>query len=130
MGKILLLLCAALLVTGCTLQNTEQTLEAEQTATSLQTIQGTWTSTDDANSTVEFIGRTKIDYYEDQAVTQAEFKLYELSPDSSTPQENDDGAHLVVGNGDDMFEYTIVELTDSILTLTYLARGNTLSYQR
>jgi hypothetical protein len=82
----------------------------------LDLLQGEWWSLDDTNSTIVFDGNKKIDYYFATKMSEGDFEVV------------DD--HLTVGAGDDVFEYQIVSLSDNLLTLTYLPRGNTLKYQR
>ena len=94
------------------------TIEISEISDNSSLIQGKWISIDDQNSTIEFKDKTKIDFYAGEKMTQGVFKL----------EENDQ--HLIVTVDEDIFEYTIVELSDNILTLTYLSRGNTLKYQR
>jgi len=81
-------------------------------------IKGKWTSIDDKDSVIEFKDKIKIDYYAGEEMSQGTFEL------------KDNNQHLTVTIDNEVFEYTIVELTDDILTLTYLPRGNTLKYQR
>ncbi|MDP2737000.1 MAG: hypothetical protein Q8O59_04460 [bacterium] len=38
--------------------------------------------------------------------------------------------HLTVKDGEEVFEYQIIDLSDDILTLIYLPGGNTLKYSR
>jgi len=73
-------------------------------------IQGRWQSLDDENSIIEFNGNNKIDYYKDELIEQNEYVI--------------EGDRLTSGD----MTYTIVELTEDTLILTYLARGNTLNY--
>jgi len=91
--------------------------EKEDVKTShLDLIQGSWISLDDAKSVIKFTSSTKIDFYENKKITEDDFVIEE--------------DHLVVGIDEDLFEYTIVKITDNNLVLTYLPRGNTLLYER
>ena len=82
----------------------------------LNLIQGSWISLDDAKSVIKFTSSTKIDFYENKKITEAGFAIEE--------------DNLAVGADEDLFEYTIVKITDGNLVLTYLPRGNTLLYER
>lgn len=86
------------------------TLEFYQDSVS---IEGKWESTDDQKSVIEFRGSNKIDYYDDEIMSQEVYEIIDTN--------------LKVG--EDM-EYTIIELTEDTLVLTYLARGNTLTYKK
>jgi hypothetical protein len=77
---------------------------------------GRWISLDDANSEIEFKEGKKIDYYQKKKLSEGTFVQ--------------DGKSLTVSEDGDEFKYTILELSDTKLSLSYLARGNTLSYKR
>ena len=79
-------------------------------------LQGKWISIDDTNSIIEFRDNSKIDYYSDEQLFEGDFNL--------------DKDYLVVSSNDEVFEYRIIDLSDEILTLMFLPRGNTLRYQR
>ncbi len=80
-------------------------------------LQGKWVSLGDANSKIEFNNAKKIDYYQDEKLSEDNFEIQ-------------DGKYLVVGSGENEFKYEITELTDKNLTMIYLSRGNTLKYQK
>jgi hypothetical protein len=78
---------------------------------------GKWVSLDDANSEIEFIGKKKIDYYQNQKVSEGDYVVQ-------------DEKYLTVTEDGEEFRYSIVELSDKSLALTYLSRGNTLRYKK
>lgn len=78
-------------------------------------IQGTWTSIDDPNSTIQFTDHAKIDLYDGKKMGEGTFEI--------------SGASLSVTMDGDIFEYEILELNEENLTLSYLPRGNTLEYK-
>jgi len=90
--------------------------EEEIKTSNLNLIQGSWISLDNAKSVIKFTSSTKIDYYENKKLAEDSFDIEE--------------DHLTVGADEDLFEYTIVKITDTNLILTYLPRGNTLLYER
>jgi len=92
------------------------TIEFYEAPDSYSVIQGRWISVDDNDSVIEFIGDKKIDYYQDEEISEREFEINENN--------------LIVRGDDDNFEYEIVELSDEMLELIYLPRGNTLRYTR
>jgi len=79
-------------------------------------LQGRWKAIDDTNSVIEFKNNSKIDYYSDEQLFVGDFNL--------------DKDYLVVSSNDEIFEYRIIDLSDEILTLMFLPRGNTLEYER
>lgn len=79
-------------------------------------LEGKWVSFDDEYSTIEFIDGLKLDYYEGEKVFEEPYELI--------------GNTLTVTTDDDTMTYTVVELTEDALELTYLGPGNTLKYLR
>lgn len=79
-------------------------------------LSGRWVSLDDTSSEIEFIGKKKIDYYQSQKMSEADYVIQ--------------GKDLTVTGDGEEFKYSIVELSDKSLVLTYLARGNTLKYKK
>jgi hypothetical protein len=77
---------------------------------------GKWVSLDDANSAVEFNGSDMIDYYQGSKVATSSYKI--------------NGTVLVVISDGEEMKYEILELTDEKLVMSYLARGNTLTYKK
>jgi hypothetical protein len=82
----------------------------------LEALQGFWISIDDAESTVEFSGERKTDFYSGEKMSEEYFKV--------------DGDSLVVNAGADTIEYSIVAVSPEYLTLLHLPRGNLLKYKR
>jgi hypothetical protein len=79
-------------------------------------IQGKWISLDDANSAIEFKDGKKIDFYSDEKMSEGDFSI--------------DGKNLSVVEEGDIFEYEIIELSEKVLNLIYLSRGNILRYEK
>jgi hypothetical protein len=95
-----------------------------------QLIQGTWVSLDDKNSVIEFKEGMKVDFYSGEEMSSNEFGFYDSLPVTSASEKKDSGKYLVVKVDDGVFEYEVSELTDKILNLIYLPRGNTLKYTK
>jgi len=93
-------------------------------------LQGKWISTDDTNSMIEFKDNSKIDYYSDEQLSEESFNLYQDWPVAENSQVNKNGEYLIVGSSEAPFEYAIADLSDEVLVLIYLPRGNTLEYER
>ncbi len=90
---------------------------SEEQAFNLNLLQGKWVSLDDADSKIEFSGAKKLDYYQDEKMSEGSFLIQ-------------DNKYLVVSDGGNEFEYIITELSDENLTLIYTPRGNTLRYKK
>jgi len=79
---------------------------------------GRWVSLDDANSEIEFsVNKKMIDYYQGKKISEADFTVQGEK-------------YLVAADKGEEFKYSITELSDKNLTLTYLSRGNTLRYKK
>ncbi|MDD5639223.1 MAG: hypothetical protein PHR47_00210 [Candidatus Pacebacteria bacterium] len=79
-------------------------------------LSGRWISLDDEKSEIEFSGKKMIDYYQGQKVSEGSFTV--------------NGEYLTVTSDGDEYKYSIVEVSNDSLVLTYLSRGNTLKYKR
>ncbi len=80
------------------------------------TVRGTWASVNDEKSVIEFNNKIKIDYYNDEEVSSVEYYL--------------DGPDLTIFEEDEEMLYKILTLTNHRLIMSYLPRGNTLSYEK
>ena len=94
----------------------EHATENSDTAAIEASLEGKWVSFDDEYATTEFIDGVKLDYYEGKKISEGTYQLNDTA--------------LTVTAGDDVMEYTVVELTKDTLELTYLGPGNTLKYLR
>ena len=83
-------------------------------------LQGVWISSDDKNSKIEFVGNQKIDFYEEEKISEGSFEL----------KNTENGQYLDVTTGGELFEYNIMNLSETALDLMYLPRGNVLKYTR
>lgn len=97
--------------------NTIEIYNKQNTSNLVAMLQGKWVSLDDSNSKIEFNNIKKIDYYQNEKMSEGNFEI------------EDDKYLIVAGDGDE-FKYEIIELSDENLTLIYLPRGNTLKYQK
>ena len=102
----------------------------QESQSNLNLLQGKWRSIDDPNSVIEFTDKRKIDYYSNEKLFEGDFDLYDYSPVTKNSEANENGEYLIVSSNSETFEYRIVELSDQVLTLMYLPRGNTLKYER
>ncbi len=93
---------------------------SDEIALDASLLQGKWRSLDDEKSVIEFRDSYKIDYYNQEKLSEDYFNF--------DPYTN----HLVV-TGDDIEEalkYSVEELDQESLVLMYLWRGNFLKYKR
>lgn len=87
---------------------------------SFQSLQGTWTSVDDGKSVVEFSGNKVIDYYDGEKMNEGTF---EINSDLNY-------VRLILLFDGEEYEYSILNLSEDSLILSYLARGETLEYTK
>ena len=79
---------------------------------------GRWMSLDDDKSVIEFTSETKTDYYDGENMGTDGYLF------------DSEGRLSVAMGEDEPLLYEVVELSDTDLTLRYLARGNDLRYRR
>jgi len=132
---IIVFVFAIILISGCTKNNAEPDISAEEKEFNesgrakaildekdllhhyVNELQGKWVSIDDEDSIVEFKDDKKIDYYAEQLMSEHIFNVSGKN-------------HLTVGEGENKLKYEIVEATSDSLTLIYLGRGNILEYKK
>lgn len=93
----------------------------------LAMIPGRWQSTDDEKSVVIFNGDgIAVDIYDGEELGSGTWELYE----NENAEYNPSGVFMRQIIGGESFEYAVLELSEDTLLLSYLARGNTLEYER
>jgi len=95
-----------------------KTIELTSSIVDIDLIQGKWISKDDENSVIEFKGNIRKDIYDEEELDQGIFEF------------NQDQKKLTVTIDEDIFEYTINELTENSLIMMFLPRGNILRYTK
>ena len=115
MKNIILSILAIFLLSGCHHEYVEPTPE-----NGIALLQGTWISTDDKESQIQLQDEVKVDMYMGETMNQDVYVL----------ELKEDGLYLMVNGDEDNFEYKINKITEKELSLTYLARGNELKYER
>jgi hypothetical protein len=103
--------------------------EDDNNLSNIEMLQGKWISVDDNSSVIEFRDNEKIDYYGEEKVSEDEFTLSDIYS-GNILEKGTGGTYLTVGSGDDLFEYSLVNISSEELVLTYLSRGNTLRYKK
>ncbi|WP_338815268.1 hypothetical protein V9L05_09385 [Bernardetia sp. Wsw4-3y2] len=106
--------------------------EQKKTITNLELLQGKWQSTDDETNFLKFENNHRMEIAE--GMTQWSDEIFTLS-DKCT-NESDKSKDLkpekdlyITSESSDMCWY-IIDLNEEILTIAYMARGNTLAYKR
>jgi len=102
----------------------------ETGASGLELLQGKWVSIADEKSVVEFKAGKKIDIYNNEKMLENNFGLYNDRDVNKIGASDQNGKYLIVGVGADKMEYEIAVITDNLLTLIYLDRGNLLEYKK
>lgn len=93
-------------------------------------LQGQWISVDDEKSVIEFMGDKKIDIYDGEIMEEIIFKLYKELPDGGVGEEDANGEYMTAEVNGDVFQYKIIDLSSTKLSLMFLPRGNILEYRR
>ncbi len=94
-----------------------------------EALQGRWQATDDPQAVVEFKGDTKVESYSGQVMSSDPYVLADAAPDQGG-KVNGAGPYIWVGQGTEQLVYYVVNVTPTSLELSYVGRGNTLSYTR
>jgi len=91
---------------------------------------GKWVSVDDSKSEIEITDSKWIDSYESAIQFTNNYLVSDTCLKSVTDKPKPKGDYITVFDNTDTFCYYIVSLTDSKLELSYVGRGNTLTYTR
>lgn len=88
-------------------------------------IEGKWQSTMDDKSVVVFNedGSTS-DIYDEEELSGGTWEIYQ----NEEAEYNPSGYFLKTTINEEVYEYVIISATESVLSLSYLDRGNTLEY--
>jgi hypothetical protein len=93
-------------------------------------LQWKWASSWDKTFVIEFKNSQKIDYYDWKISEKVWFKIFKDFPITDNSKESKYWEYLIVENDDEKFEYRIIKITENILELSYIARWNTVKYER
>jgi hypothetical protein len=106
--------------------------EQKKDITKLELLQGKWQSNDDKTNFLKFENNHKLEIAEgmtewsDETFILSDNCMNESDKDKDLKPEED---LYITSQNSDMCWY-IIDLNEDILTLAYMARGNTLSYKR
>jgi hypothetical protein len=126
MKKALIALIGILIFAGCH----HEEISSIDVSGNLKLLQGEWQAIDDENVIVEFKGKTKIESYSEEKITEETFEIYDHSAPIEGTTENENGRYLLVNSDDELFKYKIIGISDGNLELMFLNRGNTLKYKK
>ncbi|WP_338769966.1 hypothetical protein WAF17_10970 [Bernardetia sp. ABR2-2B] len=104
----------------------------KKTITNLELLQGKWQSNDDETNFIKFEKNHKMEISE--GMTEWQNETFTLSDKCTNDSDKDKDVKpekdlYITSASSDMCWY-IIDLNEEILTLAYMARGNTLSYKR
>ena len=106
--------------------------EQKKTITNLELLQGKWQSTDDETNFLKFENNHRMEIaagmseWSDEIFTLSDNCINESDKTKDLKPEKD---LYITSESSDMCWY-IIDLNEEILTLAYMARGNTLAYKR
>jgi len=117
----------ALIAISCNSIVDKTTNEADPNKSSLE---GVWVSTDDAKSEIEIKGNEWIELYAGEMADTSKFVVADTCVAAVNDQANANGKYITVFSEDMALCYYIIEVSGTNLNLSYVGRGNTLTYKR
>lgn len=93
-------------------------------------LQGTWVSTDDANSELKIEGNYWIDIYEGESLSNDLFIISNDCAEDPNAENDNNGQYLTTFYDGMNYCYYIVNIDNENLELQFQGRGNTLVYKR
>lgn len=93
-------------------------------------LEGVWVSLDDSKSTLEIKGNDWTDKYVGEKSFSSKFAIGDSCLSDKNAKTNTKGKYITVFDGSDKFCYYIIDVSDAKLNLSYVGRGNTLSYKK
>ncbi len=91
---------------------------------------GTWVSNEDSKYELEITTSEWIDTYEGKNTLKAKYILGDTCAVSITDKNIQSGKYITVFDNSEIYCYFIVSATDENLELSYVGRGNTLSFSK
>jgi len=93
-------------------------------------LEGTWISTEDLKSQIQVKSNSWIELYEGEKPDTLKFTLGDTCLANAGAKSNPDGKYITVFDPDGNRCFFIVKVNDSRLELSYVGRGNTLTYKK
>lgn len=100
------------------------------TKTNHDLIQGSWVSVDDENSSIEITADNWISKYSGEDDYENEYIISNQCANSIDDAQNPNGNYISMSDYGEIYCYEIIKLDDETLEISYLDRGNTLTYKR
>lgn len=93
-------------------------------------LEGNWVSTDDPNSELKVKGNEWIEIYKGEKPETTKFATGDSCLVNDKAKTNPKGKYITVFDKDESRCFYIVNVNDSKLELSYVGRGNTLTYKK
>jgi hypothetical protein len=93
-------------------------------------LEGVWVSIDDSKSELEIKGNKWIENYTGEKTDTTKFAIGDSCMSNINDKANPNGRYITVFDGKINRCFSILDLNDSKLTISYVDRGNTLSYKK
>jgi hypothetical protein len=93
-------------------------------------LEGNWVSTDDPKSELQVKGNEWIEIYKGEKPETTKFATGDSCLANDKARTNPKGKYITVFDKDESRCFYIVSVTDSKLELSYVGRGNTLTYKK
>jgi hypothetical protein len=93
-------------------------------------LEGNWVSTDDPNSELQIKGNNWVEIYKGEKPETTKFAIGDSCLANDKAIKNAKGKYITVFDKDESRCFYIVNVNDSKLELSYVGRGNTLSYKK
>ena len=106
----------------------KETLKDADTKNTL--LEGNWVSTDDPKSELQVKGNEWIETYKGEKPEATKFATGDSCLANDKAKTNPKGKYITVFDKDESRCFYIVNVSDSKLELSYVGRGNTLTYKK
>jgi hypothetical protein len=93
-------------------------------------LEGNWVSTDDPKSELQIKGNEWIELYKGEKPETTKFATGDSCLANEKAKTNPKGKYITVFDKDDSRCFYIVSVNDARLELSYVGRGNTLTYKK
>jgi hypothetical protein len=135
-----LVFVTSLIFFSCGKQTTKDTTTAKDTVAKKETVkevekkpsllEGNWVSTQDVKSQIQVTSGNWIETYDKEKPDTFKFGLGDSCLANPGAKTNPNGKYITVFDSGDYRCFYIIDVNDSKLDLSYVGRGNTLSYKR
>ncbi|MCX6159421.1 MAG: hypothetical protein WCK13_03905 [Ignavibacteriota bacterium] len=96
----------------------------------ISALEGKWVSTDDSKSVLQVKGNEWIEIYNGEKPEITKFATGDSCLANDKAKTNPKGKYITVFDNDEIRCFYIVNVNDSKLELSYVGRGNTLTYKK